>query len=1589
MLRHQIDLDVVPGGDLKEIWLNQYDEDFELQFDLFSRDGDFVVQSGTTAAIRGTKPDGNGFSADAVLSGTQVIVAGDSQITAVAGRAIFELTLYKDEKKLNSANFFINVRRAALDKDTVISQSQTRELVEIEDNADEIIAAADRVEAALAVFDNAVSVISDFAENAYGDNAIAFGKGSANANDPYTVKMLKRVTEPPAVGTRCFSVARGTSYTVTELESSSFQWFGFYQPSGNDYIRVTPLTSPPMGTVLYHLQLTEVDRTEVSAATPAYAEVGYETGKTIAEIVNGGVEKLTDYYDAAFIKFGAAVGDLSKNAGQNSLALGDGSSAEGKGTVAAVQDQHVFGRYNAADNDALVLVGNGTDNEHRSNAAAIKEDGSAYFSGDVYSDNDKLVANTVLNTFIEALAEREATYVKKGVSTYTGALLASITDNQSIQYCYASNSSDLPPGETRGFVMTLRATNAGYTRIQVFVSQYTGKVFYRLNLNGNGYPTEGADENLKYIWTCINITEAEFVDKTQNMTAFVNALIGTKTNLSFETGTLGTSNGQPSSSSNRLRSAGYIPFSPTMVLLNNTIGSATVLDGYICLYDAAGNYIATSPAPKWADLYKRRKYLSDYAKYDNVANFKVVLRKTDNGSFDANTLSYAADNIHLIDTSTGYFADLFKNPEVDSIDVKHEITVNDTPITERIGNLWDLGDVENAERGIAKIVNLIPGETYTLSGDFSSDYAGGNAKVGRCRVSLIYGDESKSLNYGVVVTEIIGEDDDGEPITKSTTVRELVKAGTISYHSSGSYTFTVPEDAVAGNYRLRILACNTYDHSAGYHLSATNIRLGRGTVATQEESSSDTAIDVVAREKAEGLSVLYHDADMTFDADLVLNVAVKPDMRNILISTRAAFSYGEGFAFIPRNARLYQSYATNEVIAILNSSKRAEYSDGRVYKEPPYITVEETIEETVEDTVVESVVEKKYYVSDGSVKYNGVTIPVEGDSVTIDGTSYPVTYNDTAPYSYLFNSSKSADYTDVDPTTYYLATGKEINRRLAVCERIGGNPIGWIDACHVPQPKIYPYYRANGTTVMYGAKYVVGRNGDRPIDQQFRMPSPSAAVDVLRLSFQVPDGCTLVVSQIDVRYSDEVNRDHGGLEIDTHGAVMQYPEHSRLTLETAAKCGAKRFIVIPKRSSDGVLFAYHDDTFDMPKTILRNTDGTKITNKEDFDETRSYASQYPDTDIRHYNWYRFYSIPFDVLEKYDWGIYKGTAYAGTKPLLIADMFSVCAKTGMHPMFSLHPYEPGRLYDVYLPEAQAIKDLAQQYNVRDWLTLKNARINHFTGALFQTFGNSVEKYATTIEQTPKTMGLVGIDYTLAKNGVDGLAVFIPLFAQIIKRLRGLADAPDVSDIIKGYKIVDTDGGTPTVNLYATRTGSGTSASPLAYTDPISITEGKYFLNLSNYSVWLMTDGSLEWVCDPVDIGLQDAIDIYSSACDPDTIDTTSAPPVNYRFYRDTNTGKIHYYSGVWIKTGSGDAPKAEFPLLDRNKVMIELFATKVTPARIKRILDAGFKAGVATLAHIGADGKWRSYLDSDDYDYYTLLGCSEFTDNKNMSLGLNW
>jgi TolB-like protein len=144
---------------MQEINLSQYDSDVTLEFELYASDGTFVVESGTTAVFRGSKPDKNGISVAATLNSSQdpetgryvYVVSVDiiPQMTAVAGKSMYELSLQKNGEELNTANFILDIERAPLDADTLPSESVIRELVDVIDKADEIIAAAETVTTAI------------------------------------------------------------------------------------------------------------------------------------------------------------------------------------------------------------------------------------------------------------------------------------------------------------------------------------------------------------------------------------------------------------------------------------------------------------------------------------------------------------------------------------------------------------------------------------------------------------------------------------------------------------------------------------------------------------------------------------------------------------------------------------------------------------------------------------------------------------------------------------------------------------------------------------------------------------------------------------------------------------------------------------------------------------------------------------------------------------------------------------------------------------------------------------------------------------------------------------------------------------------------------------------------------------------------------------------------------------------------------------------------------------------------------------------------------------------------------------------------
>lgn len=76
-------------------------------------------------------------------------------------------------------------------------------------------------------------------------------------------------------------------------------------------------------------------------------------------------------------------------AGQNSIAIGidamaygEASLSQGKGTIARGETQAVFGKYNIADRESLLIIGNGRSDDDRYNAFTIDKAGNGLFSGD-------------------------------------------------------------------------------------------------------------------------------------------------------------------------------------------------------------------------------------------------------------------------------------------------------------------------------------------------------------------------------------------------------------------------------------------------------------------------------------------------------------------------------------------------------------------------------------------------------------------------------------------------------------------------------------------------------------------------------------------------------------------------------------------------------------------------------------------------------------------------------------------------------------------------------------------------------------------------------------------------------------------------------------------------------------------------------------------------------------------------------------------------------------------------------------------------------------------------------------------------------
>lgn len=237
----------------------------------------------------------------------------------------------------------------------------------------------------------------------------------------------------------------------------------------------------------------------------------------------------------------------------------------------------------------------------------------------------------------------------------------------------------------------------------------------------------------------------------------------------------------------------------------------------------------------------------------------------------------------------------------------------------------------------------------------------------------------------------------------------------------------------------------------------------------------------------------------------------------------------------------------------------------------------------------------------------------------------------------------------------------------------------------------------NGST-----EFPIGALND-PIPQQWRMGRYPGDETKITINITVPAGVTLHITKFTNSYYGFVNNYQNGLKINGHRRIPFCPWDSYASAVMASMLGKRAFVEIPKRLSDGVWICYHDNTLIYNDTYIRQADG----------------SQLPST----YNGTSWDQISYSTASTWDWGISKNERFAGTKPFKVEDFFIICAKTGMKPILSLHPFPNAS-------ELEELYNMAKKCGVLKNLTLKCSTSNEISN-LFAVFGNDIEKYIYNI------------------------------------------------------------------------------------------------------------------------------------------------------------------------------------------------------------------------------------------------------------------
>ena len=258
--------------------------------------------------------------------------------------------------------------------------------------------------------------------------------------------------------------------------------------------------------------------------------------------------------------------------------------------------------------------------------------------------------------------------------------------------------------------------------------------------------------------------------------------------------------------------------------------------------------------------------------------------------------------------------------------------------------------------------------------------------------------------------------------------------------------------------------------------------------------------------------------------------------------------------------------------------------------------------------------------------------------------------------------------------------------------------------------------------------YTVGGNGKFEY-KEFRTIAYPWYSKNMKLRITVPENCTLEIRNAYIKPAEYFSV-NSGIEFVAHDGDCDIAPQQTLPAFKAAKLnGFKKAIIIPKISTKGILYAYHDDYYDPSTTKLRTAAGERP------------PATYEGVNLVG-KW--MHEVPWSLLETLYTGRIGsyGQLFRDEKLMLLDDFLKYCATNSISPVFSIHPYAQMIIDN----NTTKLYNLVKKYNLLSELTIKcgitydETTEQYLTGNLslyYSVFGNEIKQYTLDAETSYTT------------------------------------------------------------------------------------------------------------------------------------------------------------------------------------------------------------------------------------------------------------